>query len=196
MTDRPTRATSVGRTYLDLQNLARRTRRTTQELLHLYALEGFLARLTTSPYASNLVLKGGVLLAAYGARRATRDVDLQGRQVSNDLDTVLKIIQQVSAISIDDGLAFRPGTAAAQSIREDDNYHGVRVSLVAKIATAQINVPRRRQRRRSDLAGAAVRHGTRPTRPRHRGVRVPVGHGSRRKDRHSGGPGSDQHSMA
>lgn len=60
MSSRPTRANAAGRTYLDLQNLARRTQRTTQELLHLYALEGFLARLATSAYARQLVLKGGV----------------------------------------------------------------------------------------------------------------------------------------
>lgn len=76
MNSRPTRATMDGRTYLDLQNLGRRTDRSTQDLLRLYALEGFLARLSTSTYASQLVLKGGVLLAAYGTRRATRDVDL------------------------------------------------------------------------------------------------------------------------
>ena len=41
---RPTRATVDGRAYLDLQNLARRQHRPTDELHQLYALEGFLAR--------------------------------------------------------------------------------------------------------------------------------------------------------
>lgn len=68
---RPTRATGAGRAYLDLQNLARRQQRPTDELHQLYALEGFLTRLSRSPYADRLVLKGGVLLAAYGARRPT-----------------------------------------------------------------------------------------------------------------------------
>ncbi len=45
---RPTRATAGGRAYLDLQNLARRERRSTQELLVLYVLERFLARLAIS----------------------------------------------------------------------------------------------------------------------------------------------------
>jgi hypothetical protein len=66
---RPTRATIDGRAYLDLQSLARSQRRPTDELHQLYALEGFLARLAKSPYADKLVLKGGVLLAAYHARR-------------------------------------------------------------------------------------------------------------------------------
>ena len=66
---RPTRSTTSGRTYLDLQNLARKQSRPTDELHQLYALEGFLARLTISPYAKQFVLKGGVLLAAFGTRR-------------------------------------------------------------------------------------------------------------------------------
>lgn len=50
---RPTRATSAGRAYLDLQNLARRRRRPTDELHQLYALEGFLTRLALSPHTSS-----------------------------------------------------------------------------------------------------------------------------------------------
>jgi nucleoside-triphosphatase THEP1 len=78
----------AGRAYLDVQNLARRTRRPTAELLHAYALEGFLARLTCSPEAGSLVLKGGVLLAAFAAR-PTRDIDLvvleRGKVVINEI---------------------------------------------------------------------------------------------------------------
>ena len=49
---------------LDLENEARRTGRPTQELLQLYVLEGFLARLAVSEVCGNVVLKGGVLVAA------------------------------------------------------------------------------------------------------------------------------------
>ena len=83
MTGRPTSATLAGRAYLDLQKLARYQRRPTDELFQIYALEGFLARMTESDHAETFVLKGGVLLAAYGARRPTQDVDLQGQHVSN-----------------------------------------------------------------------------------------------------------------
>jgi hypothetical protein len=79
---RPTRATPDGRAYLDLQNKARREKRPTDELLALYALEGFLGRLAASRHSENLVLKGGVLLAAFDARRTTRDVVLQASAVS------------------------------------------------------------------------------------------------------------------
>jgi hypothetical protein len=44
----PTRASEGGRAYLDLQNRARRERRGTQELLTLYVVERWLARLSAS----------------------------------------------------------------------------------------------------------------------------------------------------
>jgi len=92
--ERPTRQTVAGRAYLDLQNLARRQSRPTDELQQLYALEGFLARVAASAYAERFVLKGGVLLAAYGARRPTRDVDMQGREMSNRIEDVLEVVRE------------------------------------------------------------------------------------------------------
>ncbi|MGC4805734.1 nucleotidyl transferase AbiEii/AbiGii toxin family protein [Micromonospora sp. DT233] len=139
MTVRPTRATVAGRAYLDLQNLARRTGRPTDELHQVYALEGFLARLAQSPYADKLVLKGGVLLAAYAARRPTRDVDLQGRWISNDTDQVLGIVRRIAALDLDDGLTLDAANATAETIRDDDVYAGVRVSLSGHLAAARLS---------------------------------------------------------
>ncbi|MEU8020945.1 nucleotidyl transferase AbiEii/AbiGii toxin family protein [Micromonospora haikouensis] len=138
MTVRPTRATVAGRAYLDLQNLARRTGRPTDELHQIYGLEGFLARLAQSEYAHRLVLKGGVLLAAYSARRPTRDVDLQGRWISNDSGQVLDIVRHVAALECDDGLVLDAEAATAETIRDDDTYAGVRVSLAGSLSAARL----------------------------------------------------------
>lgn len=46
------RDTAAGRAYRDLQNKARREGRPTDEMLSLYALEGFLDRLSGSRRAS------------------------------------------------------------------------------------------------------------------------------------------------
>lgn len=59
------------------ERIAREQDRAVQELLTLYVLELFLARLVESSYAGSFVLKGGVLLAGYGLRRPTRDVDMR-----------------------------------------------------------------------------------------------------------------------
>lgn len=135
---RPTKSTVSGRVYLSLRSKARRERRTTDELLQLYALEGFLDRLASSRHAAKLVLKGGLLLTAYDIRRPTRDVDLQGRRLTNDNETVLRLIKDVAAIDLPDGLVFSGNAATAETIRDGDEYSGVRVTLHCSLATARV----------------------------------------------------------
>lgn len=134
----PTRASAAGRAYLDLQNLGRRQKRSTEELLALYALEGFLVRLAGSTYTTDLVLKGGALLAAYGARRPTRDVDLQAGGMSNDSATVLDLVRGIADTAVEDGLVYDSVGAVAELIREEDEYAGVRVTMSCGLATARI----------------------------------------------------------
>jgi len=142
MTRRPTKETTAGQCYLALQREGRRTGRPTDELIQLYALEGFLDRLTKSQYAENFVLKGGVLLAALDARRPTRDIDFAARRLANDTTLVLTAIREIGAIRIDDGLTFGADEATGETIREDDSYSGVRVTLGGALsrATFQMHV--------------------------------------------------------
>jgi hypothetical protein len=137
---RVTRGTPSGDAYLDLQNQARRTRRQTQELLQLYVLEGFLARLAASAMRERFVLKGGVLLAAFGSRRPTKDVDLAGRDLANDTTTVLELVRSVLSIEplVEDGIEFSAGTATAEVIREEDEYSGVSVHGETRLASAKL----------------------------------------------------------
>jgi hypothetical protein len=134
------RGTAAGDAYLDLQNQARRTGRPTQELLQLFVLEGFLARLAVSDTREHFVLKGGVLLAAFDSRRPTKDVDLAGLDVANDADTVLNLVSHVLAIEppVDDGIEFVADTTTAEAIREQDDYSGVRVHVQARLAGARL----------------------------------------------------------
>lgn len=138
--DRPTRATSGGRAYNDLQSLARKAGRSTDDLTRLYALEGLLARLAVSRYAAQLVLKGGVLLAAYGTRRSTRDIDLEAREVTSELGNVLTMIREIAEITVDDGLTYAVEAATAHAIRQEDAYPGVRVALACSLGRARISL--------------------------------------------------------
>jgi predicted nucleotidyltransferase component of viral defense system len=133
-------ANTSTRVYTALQKLARSEGRPTQELLQFYVLEAFLDRITRSGYNENLVLKGGVLLAVFGERRPTRDIDLQAQGLSNDLDVVQAMIEAVANVTIDDGVTFDIGSAHADVIRDDDAYAGVRVTLTARLATAKISL--------------------------------------------------------
>lgn len=55
---------------------------TTGELVTRHALESFLDRLRRTPHGKDFVLKGGILLAGYGVRRPTKDVDSEARSAS------------------------------------------------------------------------------------------------------------------
>jgi hypothetical protein len=133
----PSRATPAGRAYLDLRKKARQDRRPVDELLQLYVLECFLARLSQTRFAGQFVLKGGVLLAAFGERRPTRDIDLQAQAHDNDPEAIRAAICQIAALEFDDGVVFDAQTATAEVIRDEATYHGVRVTLAARLATAQ-----------------------------------------------------------
>jgi predicted nucleotidyltransferase component of viral defense system len=135
----PTRASTAGRAYLDLRKLARENQRPVDELLQLYVLEAFLARLTGSRFANQLVLKGGVLLAAFDERRPTRDIDLQGQAIENDIQAIRATACEVAATALDDGVIFDVESTTAEEIRDEEIYAGVRVTMQARLATAQLH---------------------------------------------------------
>ncbi|MCP4965052.1 MAG: nucleotidyl transferase AbiEii/AbiGii toxin family protein [bacterium] len=135
----PDRSTTAGAAYLDLRKLAKETGRPTDELHQLYALEGFLRRLTLSPHASSFVLKGGVLLAAYTDRRATRDIDLAARRLQADVKTIRALIADVTATPIDDGLEFDSHEIDVDTIRDDAEYPGLRAKVTGRLASATIH---------------------------------------------------------
>lgn len=115
--NRPSRDTAAGRAYLDLQRRARIEGRPTDELLLLYILERFLFRLPQSPHRSRLILKGGMLLAAFGDRRPTGDVDLLARDLDNKIETVSRIVTEILEIRVDDGVIFDTDRIRTDAIR-------------------------------------------------------------------------------
>lgn len=133
----PTRATTAGRAYLELRRKARQDSRPVYELMQLYVLEAFLARMAVTGSTEQFVLKGGVLLAVFGQRRPTRDIDLQAQFIANDPATVRAAITDIAATSLDDGVVFDTQAATASTIREEDQYQAVRVSMTARLATAR-----------------------------------------------------------
>ena len=138
---RPTRDSAAGRAYLDLQNQARRQKRGTQELLTMYIVERWLSRMSRSAYTEDFILKGGMLLAAFGTRRPTVDADALARNMTSDQETVAHRVAEIAAMEDpDDGVKFLPETITTAEIREDALYSGVRVTMSAQLATAQIKL--------------------------------------------------------
>lgn len=137
---RADRTSVSGARYLDLQRKARQTGRPTDELIQLYALECFLDRLARSAFANNLVLKGGVLLAALDARRPTRDIDLAATALRNTEEEILAVVREIADTSLDDGVEFDSEQAAAEVIREEDDYSGIRVTLGGTLSRAKVRL--------------------------------------------------------
>jgi hypothetical protein len=136
--NRPTAASEAGRAYLDLQNRAKAERRGTQEFLTLYVVERWLARLSASPHADKFVIKGGMLLAAYDARRPTADLDALARSIANDQNSIVSLVSEIARLPLNDGVEYRARTATSRIIRDQAVYSGVRVAMDCAIATAMV----------------------------------------------------------
>ena len=67
-------------------------------------------RFSRAPVAIEVrvVLKGGVLLAAYNARRPTRDIDFAATSIANDLETIRSAVVESLQQPLDDGIAYEP----------------------------------------------------------------------------------------
>lgn len=134
----PSRETPAGRAYNDLRNLAKRHDRDPAEYITMYALEGFLARLSASELALDFVLKGGVLMAAFADRRPTRDIDFAARGFANGIPEVEARVRSILAVPCEDGLVFELDSVRGESIRDEADYNGIRVKMIARLVTAQV----------------------------------------------------------
>ena len=128
------------RAYLDLQKLARHQGRTTQQLFELYIHERFLARLATSRFVDQFVLKGGMLLAVLDVRRGTRDADMLARGVARDDSNLRAVVSEIAAVPLADGVGFDTRAITITTIREGAEYEGVRVALPASLGGAALKL--------------------------------------------------------
>jgi Nucleotidyl transferase AbiEii toxin, Type IV TA system len=96
-------------------------------------------RVSVSPYCDQFILKGGLLLAALGARRPTRDGDLLAA-MDNDEAVVVARVKEIAIIDIDDGVAFAPDKTQTITIREEDRYAGLRATMPATIGKARMEL--------------------------------------------------------
>ena len=123
-----------------LLDLARTRGEDFQLVLTRYVNERFLYRLARSGHASRFVLKGATLFTLWrgNPHRATRDLDLLGFGDSS-IDSVRDFLTQVVATSVQpDGVAFDAQSLVVGPIREDQEYGGVRGTLVARLGSARV----------------------------------------------------------
>jgi predicted nucleotidyltransferase component of viral defense system len=125
-----------------LTNLSRKKSEDFQLLLTRYCIERLLYRLSQSEHSEQFVLKGAMLFTLWSNQpyRPTRDLDLPGKSVSSAAQ-LRKVFQDVSKMKVeDDGVIFEPESVQAAPIREEQEYGGIRVELVARLAQARLRL--------------------------------------------------------
>jgi len=123
-----------------LLNKSREEKRPFQELLQYYAMERFLYRLSQSAHNRCFTLKGALLLWPMQGPdiRPTRDIDMLG-QTSNNPEAVLAQVRDMMTTEVvDDGLSFDSNTLRAETITEDADYQGLRVTFAGFLGNARI----------------------------------------------------------
>jgi hypothetical protein len=132
-------AASVRQRLLDL---SRERGEDFQLILTWYAAERFLYRLAQSKYSKQFILKGAMLLNIWMDRshRPTRDLDLAG-YVDASPEQLIDLFQEICQVEVEeDGLQYDTESIQVNEIRENQEYQGQRVRLVAYLETARIPV--------------------------------------------------------
>ncbi|NLE39687.1 MAG: nucleotidyl transferase AbiEii/AbiGii toxin family protein [Pirellulaceae bacterium] len=105
-------------------------------------MERFLFRLSVSPHAKRLVLKGGLMLTAWRApsTRPTKDIDLLAR-MPNDVDSVVRVVRHICTQKVEpDGLVFDTNSIEGRVIKEDADYEGVRANFLGYLQNARVTM--------------------------------------------------------
>jgi len=125
-----------------LRNLQDKTGEPLNNILIKYGLGRLLYRLELSGNINLFVLKGAMLFSLWEQvpRRSTRDMDLLGFGISTH-ERVKDIFTQACKVKYEaDGLCFDSNSILTEDIREDQEYHGIRVKLMGYMGKARIPI--------------------------------------------------------
>ena len=125
-----------------LLNIADMRKEPFQRVLMQYGLERLLYRLSRSAHRDRFVLKGALLFSIWSGtpHRPTTDIDLMSA-ASAETTELAAAFKAIIATPVDaDGLEFFPDSVRAEEIRETHAYAGVRIRLLAKLESAQIDL--------------------------------------------------------
>ena len=111
-------------------------------LLVRYANERLLYRISQSPYADRLVLKGAFLFIYWEGttHRPTRDIDLLGYGIEDVTAMTQAFCDICQTRVVDDGLRFDADSIRVTPIQEGQTQHGYRVQIIAYLGKGRIPV--------------------------------------------------------
>lgn len=138
----PGKSPNAGHSIFErLLNYAKEHREDFNLLLFRYGIERLLYRLSISPYADKFVLKGASLFLVWFGQnyRVTKDADLLYSSPA-DVEHITVVFRELCEIDIDDvdGIVFMADSVRAVPIREEQEYGGIRVTLVGMLHKARI----------------------------------------------------------
>lgn len=123
-----------------LLKLSKEEGETFQMLLSKFVIERFLYRLSLSPYAKTLTIKGAWLFQVWDLpRRPTRDLDFRGSG-PNSPEALREIVIDILQIAVapPDGLRFDMSTIKATELQVESTYTGVRIQFTAFLENTRI----------------------------------------------------------
>lgn len=106
-------------------------------------MERTIYRISISKYTDHFVLKGGIFLYAIFERnyeRATTDVDLLARRISNSGEEMKAVFQDILSQDVDDALRFDLNTITVEDITEFKEYHGLHISVIGYLDKTRIPI--------------------------------------------------------
>jgi len=123
-----------------IKNKALETGVPANNLLHYYMMERLLERVSLSRFQENIILKGGVLIAAMVGidKRSTIDIDATIKGVSINRLEIENIIREITEINTGDGVSF--DIKGIKNIHETGDYDDFRISLQAMLHTVRVNL--------------------------------------------------------
>lgn len=123
-----------------LLNRARTNNEDFNLLLSRYGMERFLYRLSVTTHQNRFVLKGASLFLVWKGQnyRVTRDADLLGF-ASPEIEQLADVFRSLCDVECqEDGMIYLPESLRAESIRDDMEYGGIRITLVGRLNQARI----------------------------------------------------------
>lgn len=106
----------VGSVLARLRNTAKSSDAPFQQILQQYAMERFLYRVSRSPHAQTVILKGALLLKTIGIPRArpTMDIDML-RKGKADQASLIALVKDCATVEVEpDGLTFLADSVVAE----------------------------------------------------------------------------------
>ena len=121
-------------------NLANKTNIPNKYLIPSFMFEALLKRISISKYKDKFIIKGGLLLSSiFGVNlRSTMDLDTTIKGLSLDRETIIKVINDIISIEIDDNIKIE--IENIKDIREEELYSGFNVNLKAEFDGLKTNL--------------------------------------------------------